>query len=299
MFTIDVIENSVRVSLKGLKMIRSRWVHLMGVLAVYCLLSFSTPQVSAQISKNKIKNSTWQGYYETKGGNRMNCKVVLNGSSGTYHTSDGSGRLRNVEYNFDNDPSNGDWFVRISADWYLTQNWGGKYGGEVSWTTSSDNYKNLSGDYDINGNRGGAWNCRLQSFNGGNDDFDLGGGGGGMDKCVDYSDWKYNDRKCYYYRTCQFPGGGYQYVIYYPDTDPEWVFWYNPKSEKYWCSCPTVKHPKYGKKVRNGHEYFHRCSQPAREIEDCEWEDEITTSCTAKNDRGESIDLAGLPTDLP
>jgi hypothetical protein len=49
-----------------------------------------------------------------------------------------------------------------------------------------------------------------------------------------------------------------QYVIYKPAADKIWVYWYNPKTKKFWARCPTKNHPKYGKDVVRGKDIWAR-----------------------------------------
>lgn len=70
-----------------------------------------------------------------------------------------------------------------------------------------------------------------------------------------YSGWRKTDK--FYYRYYYFKAARddarykYQYVIFRQKT-PEWVYWYNPATKKYWARCPTREHPKYGKDIRAG-----------------------------------------------
>jgi len=31
--------------------------------------------------------------------------------------------------------------------------------------------------------------------------------------------------------------------VYYYESKPEWMYFYNPESQKYWCCCPTTNNP--------------------------------------------------------
>ena len=70
-----------------------------------------------------------------------------------------------------------------------------------------------------------------------------------------YSSWRKTEK--FYYRYYYFKPARndarykYQYVIFKQKT-PEWVYWYNPTTKKYWARCPTRNHPMYGKEIAAG-----------------------------------------------
>jgi len=82
-----------------------------------------------------------------------------------------------------------------------------------------------------------------------------------------YSGWEYNKEKSYYYRKFEYKVAPadkeyvHEYVIYYKE-DPKkqinnnWVYFYNPKTEKVWARYPTTNHPKYGAEAKAGKEVW-------------------------------------------
>jgi hypothetical protein len=79
-----------------------------------------------------------------------------------------------------------------------------------------------------------------------------------------YSKWEYNAEKKYHYSKFEYKADPkaatytHQYVLYYKD-DPKlknWVYYYNPATEKVWARYPTVEHPTYGKDVKAGKEMW-------------------------------------------
>lgn len=115
-------------------------------------------------------------------------------------------------------------------------------------------------------------------------------------------EWKYNREKDYFYKKCTFPKGGYQYLIYYKEKT-EWVYWYNPAAEVFWCACPTVKHPKWGKDIRAGKDLFLMATKKAKKLEDCKFPDDDNGANfkkgKAKDKDGSTVDLTCPPPDLP
>jgi hypothetical protein len=69
-----------------------------------------------------------------------------------------------------------------------------------------------------------------------------------------YSAWKFHPEKNYYYCKYEYktsansPQYQYDYCIYYKDDakiNNKWIYFYNPRSEKYWARYPTVNNDKY------------------------------------------------------
>ena len=82
-----------------------------------------------------------------------------------------------------------------------------------------------------------------------------------------YSAWQYNKDKGYHFRKYEYKVAPtdkeyrHEYVIYYKE-DPKkqinnnWVYFYNPTTEKYWGRYPTTNHPQYGKDAKAGKELW-------------------------------------------
>ncbi len=110
--------------------------------------------------------------------------------------------------------------------------------------------------------------------------------------------------KEYYYRECTFPAGAHQFLIYYKDRKPNWVYWYNPEKQVFWRACPTIKHPKWGNDIRNGKDLFLVATDKAREVDDCEFPDAGGDGANfgkgkAKDRDGSDVNLGCPPPDLP
>ena len=79
-----------------------------------------------------------------------------------------------------------------------------------------------------------------------------------------YSSWQYNEKGKYYYSKYEYKADprassySHQYVLYYKD-DPKlknWVYYYNPTTEKVWARYPTTNHPDYKTGVQAGKELW-------------------------------------------
>lgn len=116
-------------------------------------------------------------------------------------------------------------------------------------------------------------------------------------------DWSYNNQKDYYYKKCTFPAGGYQYLIFFK-AKPQWVYWYNPGTQVFWCACPTVKHPQFGEDIKAGKDLFLMAKKKDKKIEDTEFPDPGDNGANfkkgkAKDKDGSEVDLTCPPPDLP
>ena len=248
-------------------------------IVLSCLGLVCQAALGQKLSADEIQRSVWRGSYESFGGSSVQATVTLNGESGHYDVSGGRGELSNVNYKFSNTVEGN---ATVTGDWSL-----GGSSGEFTFFISGPAF---SGSWQ-SGGRSGNWNGRFVSL--------LQPGGG----AVSYSDWIYHAQKDYYYCKCSFPAGGYQYVIYYK-TKPNWVYWFNPDKNVFWCACPTVNHPKWGDSIANGQDLFLIATTKARNVGDCEFPDPGDdganfTKGKAKDKDGSDVDLGCPPTDLP
>jgi hypothetical protein len=78
-----------------------------------------------------------------------------------------------------------------------------------------------------------------------------------------YGPWQYNKEKNYYYREYQYKVKAndkeyqHEYCIYFKDdakVNNKWVYFYNPKTEKFWARYPTVNNETYKKYAEKGKE---------------------------------------------
>jgi hypothetical protein len=118
---------------------------------------------------------------------------------------------------------------------------------------------------------------------------------------VHYGRWQKTE-KGNFYRVCRFPEGGYQYLVLFVEK-PQWVYWYNPVSEVYWCCCPTIRHPKFADDVRAGKDQFLMATTKAKDIKDAEFPEDVSpnfkSGAKAKDHDGSAVDLGCPPPDLP
>lgn len=79
-----------------------------------------------------------------------------------------------------------------------------------------------------------------------------------------YGDWKYNAEKGYHYREYQYKPKPtdtkyeHEYVVYYKNHPQRksWLYYYNPKTEKFWARCPSAVNDKYKDQVKQGKELW-------------------------------------------
>lgn len=270
-----------------------------GLLILAASLAYlGTPsEAQAQrVTASRLKNSIWYSTYTAANGQRVQATITFKGSRGTYNTNFGVGRLYNIQYFLDTAGTGSyPWVGLIQGEWSFQGS-----SGTFRFNASSDTLR-FSGDWDYGdgSGRGGSWNGRfaqLVQSNGGST-AQPGSSGGS----VTYGNWKRTERGNYY-RVCYFPRGGYQYLILFPQK-PEWVYWYNPSSNVYWCCCPTVRHPRYGSAIAGGRDLFLMATTKAGDIEDAEFPNDpgpnFKSSASAKDKDGSSVTLGCPPPDLP
>jgi len=117
---------------------------------------------------------------------------------------------------------------------------------------------------------------------------------------VQYGDWKPTPGGNYS-RKCTFPGGGHQYIMCFPQK-PDWVYWYNPKKQVYWCCCPTKRNPYFNNDVLAGKDQFLKAITPTGNIQTTVFPANANFNAgktTAKDIDGSDVDLGCPPSDLP
>jgi hypothetical protein len=118
---------------------------------------------------------------------------------------------------------------------------------------------------------------------------------------VNYSDWKKTE-KGNYYRLCRFPEGGHQHLVLFAEK-PQWVYWYNPVSEVFWCCCPTIRHPKFADDVRAGKDQFLMATKKAKDVKEAEFPEDVSpnfkSGAKAKDLDVSEVELGCPPPDLP
>lgn len=262
------------------------------------LAAFATASAAQaqQVTASQLKRSIWHSTYTAANGQRVQATITFNGSRGAYNTHFGTGRLYNIQYFLDT-AGNGEypWEGLIQGDWSF-QGASGKFQ-----FNASSNTLRFSGTWDYGDGRGGGgtWNgqfVRLVDDNAGIDRPPAPAGGN-----VTYGEWKKTERGNYY-RVCYFPRGGYQYLILFPQK-PEWVYWYNPTNNVYWCCCPTVRHPRFGEDIAKGRDLFLMATEKAANIDDTRFPEDpspnFKSGATAKDKDGSIVDLGCPPPDLP
>lgn len=118
---------------------------------------------------------------------------------------------------------------------------------------------------------------------------------------VKYGPWE-KTAEGNFFRRCTFPAGGHQYLILVKD-NPQWVFWFNPETQVFWCACPTVRHPEFAKDVKEGKDQFLMAIKKSNALSKVEFPPEpgknFKPNATAKDRNGKSVDLSCPPIDLP
>jgi hypothetical protein len=130
-----------------------------------------------------------------------------------------------------------------------------------------------------------------------------------------YGPWQYNQEKGYHYRKFEYKAEPadtaykHEYVIYYK-ADPKkqinnnWVYFYNPTTEKYWARYPTTNHPQYGKDAKAGREVWSVLPTQHRQkdlyaIEQKHWPTPPANYCPTVPTSSDNINLMSPPSDLP
>lgn len=118
---------------------------------------------------------------------------------------------------------------------------------------------------------------------------------------VQYGPWQ-QTAKGNYLRKCTLPAGGYQYLCVFPEK-PEWVYWYNPATQKFWCACPTIQHPDFGRDIAAGKDLFLMATKKDATIDQTVFPADpganFKSNPTAKDRDGTDVPLGCPPTDLP
>jgi hypothetical protein len=110
--------------------------------------------------------------------------------------------------------------------------------------------------------------------------------------------------KQYHYKpTPSYKGYKQQYVVYKPQQDKNYVYWYNPAPEKkvYWARCPTKNHPTYGKQVKAGKDYWSLAKNKKNSLNDVKNNDfgEVTQNAPPIPESKDNAKIACPPSDLP
>lgn len=130
-----------------------------------------------------------------------------------------------------------------------------------------------------------------------------------------YGPWQYNQDKGYHYRKFEYKTSPqdatykHEYAIYYT-ADPKkqinnnWVYFYNPTTEKFWARYPTVNHPQYGQAAKAGKEVWSVLPAAERkkdiyEIDQAKWPTPPANYCPTVPQCKDNCNLASPPADLP
>lgn len=278
-----------------------RCMRLVLTAAALCL---AAPQAFAQGLVAEVQNSRWDTRYDTVGGDHIRAIVTFNGRSGDYQVLDDRGnavdrgQLSNIGY-----------FPGAGGGALITGKWSmdGQRGFfQMNVDARSPSSIHGGWNFDNVSRGGGRWSgFRIRNTGGGNvgSGSNGNGGSGASGGRVVYGHWHHYVGKDYYYRTCSFPAGGYQYLLWYPEK-PGWVYWYNPEARVIWCACPTVRNAKWGDDIRNGDDLFLLATTKSRQVNDCVFPDAGNdganfTKGRAKDNNGSTVDLGCPPPDLP
>lgn len=268
----------------------------MSIAAVMLAMSLAPAMVYAQSLEEMVRNSNWDSRY-TADGQRIRALVEFRGGRGSYDIMDSrgnvlaTGQLSQLQY-LVNGPND----LLITGNWRLDGE-----GGFFQLEVDGNNPDSFTGAWNSDGaQRGGSWTgTRInrrpqpQQNNGPNV--------GAAQGRVTYGRWSRTQRGNYT-RTCTLPNGGVQYLILFVEK-PEWVYWYNPSTQKYWCACPTTMHPDYGDQIERGVDLFLMADVKASSIEETEFPRDaganFVRGATAKDNNGANVNLGCPPTDLP
>lgn len=270
--------------------LKSCWSQpIITTMALYLLAAPLVAQ-GQSISDSDFKRSIWDTSYESFSGQKVSARMFLRGETGHYDVSGGRGKLSNIKYTIK--PAGA---AQIEGNWSM----GGSNGKFTFFVAANTNPMIFSGAWQSSG-RSGNWRGQFEGLQEPNV---FTAANNAALASVSYGDWQFNQPKDYYYRVCSFPAGGYQYVIYYP-TKPNWVYWYNPVKNVFWCACPTVNHPRWGQGIANGKDLFLLASTKAGDIGNTVFPDAgddganfVTGTATDKD--GATVELGCPPTDLP
>ncbi len=138
----------------------------------------------------------------------------------------------------------------------------------------------------------------------------LAGGGGARQS---YGAWQYNKDKNYYYREYKYKekptdtNYQHQYCVYYKDdskVNNKWVYFYNPKTEKYWARYPTTNNDQYKKYAEKRQEAWSEL--PAQyqqkdiyQIDKKSWPAPKTDYCPSVPGSDDKTPMLAPPSDLP
>lgn len=118
---------------------------------------------------------------------------------------------------------------------------------------------------------------------------------------VKYGPWE-KTAEGNFFRRCTFPAGGHQYLILVKD-NPQWVFWFNPETQVFWCACPTVRHPDFARDVKEGKKQFLMAIKKASALGQVEFPAEagknFKATARVKDKDGTTVELTPPPSDLP
>lgn len=212
---------------------------LIGSAVLFAILSAGDRASALGVtSKDQLMRSAWDSSYTAPGGRQVQARIQFNGDSGTYDTAFGQGRLSQVAYGFDTNPTTGEPFFQINGQWSFL----GSSGPFIF--SSAGGTNRFRGQWNGNDGRSGEWTGRLAAAAAG---VPLGaaGGGPGQSFGFTFTQWQFYPGKNYYLRTCTYPDGAYFYAIYKPAFTVNYIFCYNPYKQRYWCCCPTVNNSNF------------------------------------------------------
>jgi hypothetical protein len=119
--------------------------------------------------------------------------------------------------------------------------------------------------------------------------------------------WSYNETAKYHYKKYfykpkpKYKGYKHHLVVYKPQKDRKHVYWYNPEKKAYWARCPTVKHPMYGKQVKEGKDYWSIAKNKKESLDYVKEEDygPVTEQAPPIPESAGKTHISCPPSDLP
>ena len=130
-----------------------------------------------------------------------------------------------------------------------------------------------------------------------------------------YGPWQLNKEKGYFFRKFEFKVNAtdkefrHEYVIFYKE-DPkkkinnQWVYFYNPTTEKFWARYPTTNHAQYGQDAKAGKEVWSLLQPQDRQkdiyaIDPKAWPAPKLDFCPPIPMSADNVNLLSPPADLP
>jgi hypothetical protein len=123
--------------------------------------------------------------------------------------------------------------------------------------------------------------------------------------------WQFNKDKGYHYKKFHYKAAPmdkeykHQYVIFYKNDEQKknWLYFYNPTSEKIWARYPTTHNATYAEDVKKGKELWSILPKEkrARDVYDIKADDygKVGVTCPIVPESKDNTNMLLPPSDLP